>query len=288
VAARLISLLFLLLACGERGDSRPDHEIYLAALAPGADSPEQRLKLCDLLAEPLAKGDCGTQVVVNAARNRHPNPESFCESVEKGPWRAECFFEMAEFWRRKKDHRRAAELCAKSGPFIVDCGQHLWQGEVRGLVEGRTDWAGFLLKADNLFEKWGAIFSTVEDAPFDFVHRFWRRLFQNVFESEVVLSTSACASMDAFHQDHCRAALGHLYLRRLQQIVRHAPELESFCAVSAESLADIQVGELTAPSYRVERDPIFEQVLRRLFEHSCVQGKALPVPSEWLRSKSQD
>lgn len=288
MAARLISILLFFLACGNSGDSRPDHEIYLAALAPGTDTPEQRLKLCALLAEPLAKGDCGTQVVVSAARKKHPNPESFCESVEKGPWRAECFFEMAEFWRRKQDHRRAAELCAKSGPFIVDCGQHLWQGEVRDLVEGRSDWAGFMAKADKLFEKWGRVFSTVEDAPFDFVDRFWRRLFQNVFESEAVLRMEPCESMDAFHQAHCRAALGHLYLRRLQQIVRHAPEFKKFCGVSADVLADVQVGKLTPPSYRAEPDPLFEEVLSRLFEHSCVEAKALPVPSDWLRAKSEN
>ena len=270
-------------------ESVPDHELYRQALEEGAADAETRLATCKRLSNAPARGDCGANVVQWAARNKVVDPQSLCLEVEEGTWRSECFFQMAEHWRRKKNKARAAENCAKSGPFKNDCEQHLWQGEVRGLTRPRgkaplepSEFASIMPAADRLYAEWEQILGAQSDPSSDFDARFWRLVFQQVLETRPGVDLSACGPLEAFHRDHCRRASAHLYLRRLQQFLPRGGGIQRFCDLSVDDLASVKSGALGPVGLDASPDPLLLEVLDRAYEHVCLRKRALPVSSDWL------
>ena len=305
MAARLALCAALILACqsSEQGSgSLPDHQIYVEATTPGVLSPEEGLSRCKQLKNERAMGDCGAVVVLNAAKKKHPNPESLCEGVVAGPWRAECYFEIAEFWRRKKNLKRAAALCAQTGPFRNDCSQHLWQDEVRQLVRkglGRKRgevlaapddklWEEVLREGQRVYLRWDRLVGESEQVSTDFESRFWRRLFQNVFEPIARLNTLDCPTHDLEMQQRCRRAVAHLYLRRLQEWIRHPEAMEIFCGLSGDGYRTLLEGNSKAPNLSAEENPGLIEVLERANQHACVAKLPLPVNGDWLVKESAD
>jgi hypothetical protein len=153
---------------------------------------------------------------------------------------------------------------------------------VRGLATSAGELASMMPEADALFARWEPIFSEDEAASEDFGHRFWRLLFQNYFEPKAVLDLTGCSPLGAFHKRRCRRALSKLYLRRVQQVIRHEQELYRFCEVKEEDLEQIPLGALEAPPYRAIPDPLFTELLRSIYDHVCTQKKPLPVKSTFM------
>jgi hypothetical protein len=184
---------------------------------------------------------------------------------------------MAEYWRRKKDLGRAVRLCEKAGPFQKDCGQHMWQSEVRGLAISAKDLPSIMPQADALFVKWGEFFKKNDKIYMGFTRRFWRQLFQIRLEPMERIDLAACRSLKNFHQKQCLLAGGYLYLRRVQQIVRHDLERSAFCDVAEGDLGSILRGSLNTHGYEASNEPVFVTVLSRVYDHICVEELPLPV-----------
>ena len=263
--------------------------VYRQALEEGTADAGERLAMCKRLSNAPARGDCGANVVQWAARNKVAEPQSLCLEVEEGTWRYECFFQMAEHWRRKKNKTKAAENCARSGPFKNDCEQHLWQGEVRGLTRPRdraplepSDFASLMPAADRLFGEWGQILDAQTDPSSDFDARFWRLVFQQILETRSGMDLGVCEPLGVFHRDHCRRASAHLYLRRLQQFLPRGGGIQRFCAVERDDLVSVQSGALGPVGLDALPDPLLLEVLERAHEHVCRRKEALPVSSDWL------
>ena len=276
-------------------ETPPDHALYLQALAEGPAGAEERLEICAQLSNAPARGDCGANVVQWAARNKVSNAEALCMAVEEGTWRSECFFQMAEHWRRKKNKSKAAENCAKSGPFKNDCEQHLWQGEVRGLTRPRdrapvepSEFSSIMPAADRLFAEWNLLLAAQSDASSDFDARFWRLVFQQVLETRPGMDLSVCEPLEEFHRDHCRRASAHLYLRRLQQFLPRGGGIDRFCALSENGLEAVPQGVLGPVGLDAKSDPLLLEVLERAYDHVCRRQAALPVSSDWLLPERTD
>jgi hypothetical protein len=184
---------------------------------------------------------------------------------------------MAEYWRRKKDLGRAVRLCEKAGPFQKDCGQHMWQSEVRSLAISAKDLPSIMPQADALFVKWGEFFKKNDKIYMGFTRRFWRQLFQIRLEPMERIDLAACRSLKNFHQKQCLLAGGYLYLRRVQQIVRHDLERSAFCDVAEGDLGSILRGSLNTHGYEASNEPVFVTVLSRVYDHICVEELPLPV-----------
>lgn len=281
MAARLVGLFFLV-ACSGGEHTRPDHVLYMEATQAGSATPEARLEMCSQMSDKAARGDCGSIVVLSAAREKHPDPETLCPLVEEGTWRYECLFQVAEHWRRRKRMDRAVGLCKEAGPFVRDCGQHMWQTELRALSSSGDPLPSLLLKAEDLFVKWEGFFADDEDASTDFSQRYWRHFYQHFVKPSSKVDMRLCEGLSAFHRQHCRRSLGALYLRKVQQIVRHPHEMSSFCGVQSDQLDSVLAGSLQAKPYRAEPDPLLLEVLTRVYEHACVRKEALPIRSNWL------
>ena len=289
MASRVIHLLLVFaVGCGAQ-ETTPDHLLYSQALEKGPQTASDRLELCNQLSNPPARGDCAANVVQLAARTRHAEPETLCAEVEEGAWRAECYFQMAEHWRRKKNKKRAVENCAQSGPFKNDCEQHLWQGEVRALTRPNggsplepDNFESILPRADLLFEEWRSLLKFEDSASSDFDARFWRVIFQQVLETIPGVDLKHCEPLGQFHKRHCRMASAHLYLRRLQQFLPRGGGIQRFCALPEEDLSRVMSGALGPVGLEAQPDEVLMDVLQRSYEHVCVRKDPLPVSSDWL------
>lgn len=288
MAPRLVFLLFLGMACSST-EKQPDYALYRQALEEGSRSAQERLDICKELSNAPARGDCGSNVVQWAARNKTAEPEALCVQVEEGTWRSECFFQMAEHWRRRKNKNKAAENCAQAGPFKNDCEQHLWQGEVRRLTRPRDraplrpdEFSSIMPAADRLFAEWNERLGADSDDSSDFDARFWRLVFQQVLETRPGLDLEHCEELEEFHRDHCRRASAHLYLRRLQQFLPRGGGIERFCGLSEDSLSGVKRGVLGPVGLDAKEDPLLLEVLERAYDHVCRRKAALPVSSDWL------
>jgi hypothetical protein len=179
----------------------------------------------------------------------------------------------------------------------------MWQSAVKSLASGSKSkpLAEVMVHADTLYEHWRPFFGKGTQAEFNFPVRFWRHLFQNLVQPDVALDLAICEPLERFHRRHCRGALGALYLRRIQQVIRHSDEMKEFCAVEPDRLYEILEGRLMPTSSRAEdmhralrsslstpspykavSDPLLLEVLSRVYQHACVEEKPLPVRSNWI------
>ena len=240
------------LACSRSPEALPSgqsRDAYLAILREDTDDHDAALERCAALGDPLLAGDCAL-VVANRAMFAHSTPlDLWCPRVPEGLWRSECMFMAAENARRRGDPARAAQLCLQAGPFLNDCGQHLWQTSVRELVRrpGPSAFPQLLPVAQDIHDAWAPLLSDSTD----FESRFWLRFYQSAFEPRDRLALDACRVLPPPHAHRCLEAAAHLYRRRLEMALLPAGALPAFCQAVGKRPLPSQVaflqGYLDAP-----------------------------------------
>ena len=245
-------LLLLLAACG--GSPAEDVERYAALVAQRSPDPARDMDACAELDDVNLAGDCALVIAQRAATARKVAPGTWCDDVPSGVWRDECWFQAAEIERRRGREQEAATQCQKSGPFINDCAQHLWQTRVHGLIHsdgGAPDFAGKLDKALLIYKEWAPLLS----ADTDMESRFWTKYYQNGFEGAGRVSLSWCDPLPEEHRARCVAAAGELVVREIAPNLDRANAWTAFCALSPAT------SENTGAWLRLDPSPELDRIV---------------------------
>lgn len=272
-------MVLVALGCGssssesEAGPTAADDARRYAALVSDPDpDPAVSLPACAELGDSALRGDCALAIALRARARGTAPLESLCPQVPQGAWQDECFFMLAEDEQRQKRPKRAAAACMKSGAFKHDCGQHLWQGELRKLVRGTRGrlLANRVESAQRVYARWEPLLPET-----DISWRFWQRFFERSLEAEPGISLDFCAPLDPQMNLRCRYAAGHLYLRRLWDHLHHSDDRARFCAQDQPTVAST---EALFPRAAARPDPLLEAVVGEQFESVCTHGT--PAPAE--------
>lgn len=271
--AAFAALLTLGCAGGDGGLS--DGERLSRALALPPEAVEEAIALCEGIRDAGSAGACAERAVI-AADGAQRTPGARCERVPRGVWREECYFQSAEIARRRGDTDLAGELCAKAGPFINDCGQHLWQSALKSIVERHEDPVERRERAERLFRLWEPVLGESSDMA----SRFWQRYYQHQLEQDPVLSFALCEAETGDDQVTCRKSVGQLYLGRLRAMVGSPRGQETLCALGPQGVA----AAAAAPGLNVVPDPAFDRILAGQVDWVCTQGHMGPPPPELMES----
>lgn len=267
----------LALACGGAADPRggttvADAQRYAELVARPDPAPAQALADCATLHDPDLAGDCGLAVALQARARGADTLDALCPQVPDGAWQDECYFMLAEDALRARDPESAAAACMRSGAFKDDCGQHLWQGDLRKLVRGTR---GQLLperveRAQTLFDRW--LPRLVET---DITWRFWQRFFERVTEHQPGVKLSRCDGLATPElRVRCRYGSSHLYLRRVWDILHHPKGRGGLCRLAA---GDVAAAEATFAELQAEPDPLLSAVLEEARGAACSGDQLRPV-----------
>lgn len=221
VRAALVLGLASLGACAhsERGDA----ERYRQVLAADPLLTAAGVAQCGDIADIDLRGDCVVYVAGQRAADDDLSAEDVCQAAPEGLWRDECWFVSAEVMRRSRRRTEAAAHCLRSGRFKDDCGQHLWQSEVRAIAAPtRGDalpptFEEALPRALSVYSRWAPL---LEDDT-DMAVRFWRRFYQNGFERRGWIDLGHCQGLDDDHRERCEDAGAKLMCTRVDQDLRH-------------------------------------------------------------------
>ncbi len=264
-------------ACGAPGGQAGDRqqsrlaEDYAALIADPNPVATVALPACAALADPMLAGDCALAVVLKIRAREPGSLKALCPQVPEGAWRDECAFIRAEDALRARDRDEAAQACLDAGAFKHDCGQHLWQGELRTLVRTSADLprSERLPRAQALFAAWEARLPAT-----DIRWRFWQRYFEMGLETENGLNLDSCEEGTGPElRLRCRSAGAHLYLRRLWDHLHHDDERAWFCSGEAPSMARV---EDAFHGVNARPDPLLEALLLEHYAAVCVRGEAHP------------
>ncbi|MCK6515299.1 hypothetical protein L6R46_09620 [Myxococcota bacterium] len=261
--------------CGSGGGGLSDAERLSRALALPPDAVEEAITLCEGIRDAGSAGACVERVVI-ALDGAEKTPGARCDRVPKGVWREECYFQAAEIARRRGDTDLAGSLCARSGPFLNDCGQHLWQSALKALVEGNDDPAERRERAERLYHVWEPVLGEGSDLS----SRFWQRYYQHQLERDPVLSFDLCEAETGDDQVTCRKSVGQLYLGRIRAMVGSPRGPETLCALGPQGVVALSA----APGLNVKPDPAFDRVLAGQVDWVCTQGHMGPPPPELMES----
>ncbi|MCB9777570.1 MAG: hypothetical protein H6742_03315 [Alphaproteobacteria bacterium] len=182
-----------------------DIEAYQAVVTGGL-SGEQARAACVAIQAEGTRGDC-IVALVQASAKEEGEGAGFCPEAPAGVWRDECWFVVAESRRRRVDREGAAAACVHAGAFADDCGQHLWQSEVRRVVVPRMgqpprDFAEVVPELQRIHDRWAPLLA----AGTDLDTRLWERAFANGFEARGWVALKYCQDLDAAYAERCRAA----------------------------------------------------------------------------------
>lgn len=261
--------------CGGGGGGPNDAERLSQALALPPDAVEEAIALCEGIRDPGSAGACAERVVV-AVDGANKTPGARCERVPDGVWREECYFQAAEIARRRGDTDEAGELCAKAGPFINDCGQHLWQSALKSIVESNDEPAERRERAERLYHLWEPVLGDSSDMA----SRFWQRFYQHQLEQDPQLSFDLCEGETGDDQVTCRKSVGQLYLGRIRAMVGSPRGPETLCALGPQGVAALAA----APGLNVKPHPAFDRVLAGQVDWVCTKGHMGPPPPELMES----
>lgn len=226
-----------------------DVDRYTDALALADSDPEAAMSVCRQILDEQLGPECA-QVVALRAPKSFGGAGRWCPEVPEGIWRDECWFMSAEASRKAGQTRYAAELCLKSGRFVDDCAQHLWQGEVHELIAGLgpQGFADRLPEAEALYQEWAPLLH----ANTDLSTRFWDKFFGNGFEAQGGVDLAWCEGLAA-RGEACVAA-GLAYLERdLGPKLSQARSTEAFCALEDPDAIAISAWFPNRPDPRLDR-----------------------------------
>lgn len=253
-------LALWLLGCGS--SPAEDAGRYAALVASRDPDPKRDLRACAALSDPELAGDCALVIAQRAATAAKVAPGTWCDEVPEGVWRSECWFQAAEIERRRGREEQAAAQCQKSGPFINDCAQHLWQTRVHGLIHsngGVPDFAGKLASAQRIYEEWAPLLG----ADTDMESRFWTKYYQNGFEGAGRVSLSWCEPLPEQHRARCVAAASELVVREI------APNLDRSGAWTAFCALDPATSENTSVWLRLDPSPELDAIVAERQARLC-------------------
>ncbi len=242
------------LACGDPAAERQRY----AALLRDRRPPEEVIADCNALRDDTLAGDCGMAAVMRARRGRGAASGELCEEVREGIWNHECWFLAAETAARRGDPKTAGAYCGRTGPFMDDCAQHLWQGDVRELIHphGPAGFAKTLPRAAAIHARWAATLGDTDALR----QRFWARYFANGFEGARGVDLSYCDALEEPEsRERCVAAGEEVFGRELR------PALDvrgrALCGDPAPTVADL--GPPNRP------DPRLDAVIDRVRARYC-------------------
>lgn len=242
-------LIWLLLGCTS---AEPDAHVLAEVLsAPDAEGAWSR---CGGIRDADARGECRLAVATRGGNDATQD----CPRFAAGVWQDECWFQAAEAAGRSGDPAQAAALCAKSGGFVEDCSQHLWQTSVRQSVRHAGSPADALPALHALYCDWEPLLADQSG----FEQRFWERGYQNHFERSPTLDLAACEGLPAGHLERCQAAAASMLARNLDEVLVRPQNRARFCS---EGLWADKLFEY-AP------DPRFDAVVERHRRALCDQG----------------
>ena len=251
--------------CSSGSEALSDPQVYLRAIAEQGLDVQERFALCRSLRKDVRAGECMLAVAQRSAETQHRALGDYCPEIPKGVWRDECFFIAAEVVRRK-DRSLAAELCARSGQFVDDCGQHLWQTAIGQIAPRSTSkWNAALPRAQRLYDEWAPVL----DKDTDFSSRFWQRFYQRTLEPIRVLDLSACDALAPPHDARCTEAAAELYWRRVHMLVSFPDGKEQFCAASMSDESFTRVAAL--PRLEAKPHPALEAVITTFKASECAK-----------------
>ena len=277
----LLPLLLLpFLAAGACGDGAAgDAERYRQVVADPALDPGAGLLRCGAITDPDLRGDCVVYLAGRREASAEPGADALCAAAPEGLWRDECHFVSAEGARRAGRRNEAARQCLSAGRFKDDCGQHLWQSEVRAVAAGggRTGrpgpgpevppppFAEALPRARSVYQRWAPLL----EAETDMAQRFWRRFYQNGFEQRGTIDLAECAALLEEDRARCEDAGLDLVRARIDQDLRHLGV--DPCALKGGLLP-------VSRSLRVAPHPRLDEALLAWRAGHCDRGPDLEVP----------
>jgi len=218
------TILLVGISCRSGGPvhSASDRDTYRQVVSDRRIAPEAGLASCATIRDATLAGDCALHVTSVEARRPEGRPARWCPEVPEGVWRDECWFIAAEQANRSKRAQAAADFCQRSGAFVDDCAQHLWQSEVRALIHrrGSRSFSDALPAAEAVHTRWSPLLASTTD----FDARFWAKFFQNGFEGQggFVDLTHCDAVPKAALAERCVEAGRQLYDRELAPRLGHA------------------------------------------------------------------
>ena len=253
-------LILALLGC----DAGPtDNQIHAKVLA--APLAEVEVIDCKGIDDAELRGECQLYAAFTVGSQRDEDLDARCAEVE-GVWRDECYFLAAEdLRRRKRDLAGSGALCKKSGRFVDDCSQHLWQSPVKVIVDRHLrslDLVAALEEATPLYCEWASILG--EDS--DMSTRFWQKLFGGFFEHRASLDPARCEVLEGPALEHCRAAVAQVYLRRIHMLSTAEPQLLCVDDPTVESMSH-------NPNLQAVPDELLQRVLDEQHHWACTLGE---------------
>lgn len=243
---------FILLLTCSRAAVSEDAALFASALK-SLDSPEA-LGQCGRIQNASTRADCQTQVVFVRG-------DGACGVVDEGLYRDECYFHSAERANHVGEREEAAHLCSKSGGFVSDCQQHLWQSPLRAIMRRDLEFPTRYALAYELFCAWQPILG----ADKGFEARFWDRGWNSAMAGQWHLDVSPCATLSPSQRERCENGGAHLLAVKLNDELRSVQAREEFC--DSGSIASVQF----APH------PLLEQVVETHKEALCEQGLERPA-----------
>lgn len=242
-------------------------ERYQRALEPQPGSTEDRIANCLELGDPELAGDCAHAVVHWAVTRSDGDPIVLCPQVPAGLWRAECWFEAAEATKRKSK-QRALELCDRADPFRDDCQQHLWQGQLKAMVDrsGPHGFAQQLAPAQALHDTWAAL---LPDNP-DHSLRFWRRFYQAGLGGMIPLDLAVCEHLPDIHRERCLEAGVAGWLEHLEQANLDPKKNAVICSDAGDSDLMEHFAIIGLPVQALSH-PRLELAATEFRQDSCIQ-----------------
>jgi hypothetical protein len=240
---------------------------YQHALNTRTGTTEERLAACLALVDPGLAGDCAL-VVTQEATSSGEDPARLCGLVPPGMWQAECFFEQAEALRQR-DKPLAVALCQRAGAFAEDCQQHLWQGELKRLVDrgGPDAFGAQLEQAQALFEEWATLLG---DDP-RYRHNFWLHYYQAGLGGMIPLDLEVCEPLPALHRERCLEAGVASFEAMLEAAMRSLPNQDVICSPRYRERPLEQLGAI-GPRGQVLPHPRLEEALEGFRQDSCIRG----------------
>ncbi|NOY26284.1 MAG: hypothetical protein GXP62_10470 [Oligoflexia bacterium] len=216
----ILAASFLLQSVACRPDPARDARLYRQVLAdPSVDGPR-----CAKVQDLALRGDCIAFLAGQRDVDGDLSADDLCGGAPKGMWRDECWFVSAEAARRGRHRKEAAAMCLRAGQFINDCGQHMWQSEVRVLVMPRRrgvigpTFEELLPRAQAVYARWAPL---LEEGT-DMAVRFWRRFYQNGFERAGWIDLGRCEGLPDDHRARCIDAGVKLMWARIDLELRPA------------------------------------------------------------------
>jgi len=209
------ALLFLLACHGADAPPSPHDRQTYARLLGETERPAAAVReACAAIRHDGLRGDCQLAALGRADREEQGTLDGWCDALDDGTPRSECWFVLGERRRRMGALEEAAAACGRAGPFAADCAQHLWADAVVALEQDAPPplWPERLPAIARAIDRWAALLPMVDDLPL----RMWTRFYERgLSRPGAPLDLDACRPLPRPDADRCRTAGTGLYARRI-------------------------------------------------------------------------